>query len=489
MALKLYNTLTRQIDEFKSIKKGRVLMYYCGPTVYWTQHIGNLRGAMCVDLIVRTLGYLGYKVKLVRNYTDVGHLVSDEDEGEDKMEKGAKREGLSPAAVAQKYIKVYESDTRALNILEPDAKPLATKYIKEMQTMVKILLEKGYAYTTPLAIYFNTTKAKNYSQLSGQGVDEKKEGAGKGEVEDSEKKHSADFALWFFRAGKHKNAIQYWPSPFISPLVKKGEGFPGWHIECSAMSKKLLGNTIDIHMGGIEHVPVHHTNEIAQSEATNGVKFVNYWLHNGHLLVDNRKMAKSEGTGYSLGEVIDKGFSPLALRYFFLQAHYRSKQNFTWEAMTAAENGLRNFYHSFLALGSKTGKVNNDYQNKFKEKISDDFNIPQALAVTQQLLADSKVSSADRRATLLDFEKVLGLNLMKVKGVEVETATFRLKDRPVNFIVTRGSVPDKIKEMAEERLRLREQKKYQEADKLRGKIGEAGFLVEDTKTGCEIKKK
>ncbi|HTW96541.1 MAG TPA: class I tRNA ligase family protein, partial [Candidatus Methylomirabilis sp.] len=272
--LYLYNTLGRKKEEFKPIKKGQATFYYCGPTVYWVQHIGNLRGSFCADIVHRTLEYLGYKVKMVRNYTDVGHLVSDEDSGEDKMEKGARREGLDPKEIAEKYIAVYEQDTKDLNILEPWRKPRATKHIKEMQAMVKTLLEKGFAYATPLAIYFDVAKFPNYTALSGQNLEKNIIGEGSGDVNDPAKKHARDFALWFFRAGVHANALQFWKSPFKSPLVKAGEGFPGWHIECSAMSKKYLGDTLDIHMGGIEHIPVHHTNEIAQSEAANGVKFV-----------------------------------------------------------------------------------------------------------------------------------------------------------------------------------------------------------------------
>ncbi|MCK5084921.1 MAG: cysteine--tRNA ligase, partial [Candidatus Pacebacteria bacterium] len=347
--MKLYNTLTRKIEKFKPIEKNVVKLYHCGPTVYWTQHIGNLRGMFCADLAVRTLSYLGYKVKHVRNYTDVGHLTSDEDAGEDKMEKGARREGLDPAEIAEKYIRIFEQDTQELNILEPTIKPRATKHIQEMIDMTQTLINKGYAYRTDLAVYFDVSKAKNYTKLSRQILEKNIQGAGKSEISDPQKKHPSDFALWFFRAGAHKNALQYWPSPFSSSLVENGQGFPGWHIECSAMSKKYLGNTLDIHMGGIEHIPVHHTNEIAQSESANGVKFANYWLHNEHLLVDNKKMAKSEGTSHSLLEIKEKEFNPLSLRYLFLTAHYRSKLNFTWKSLKASENALNKLY-DFMTL-------------------------------------------------------------------------------------------------------------------------------------------
>ncbi|PLX21133.1 cysteine--tRNA ligase, partial [Candidatus Parcubacteria bacterium] len=337
--ISLYNTLNRKKEEFKPLRPNELSVYYCGPTVYWTQHIGNLRGAFCTDVITRTFEYLGYKVNLVRNYTDVGHLSSDADEGEDRMEKGAKRENLQPEQIAQKYIDIFENDSKELNIKQPSHKPKATEHINDMIELVSELIEKGFAYVTDLAVYFDVSLVTEYNKLSKQVVEKNISGAGSGAVRDDMKKNPEDFALWFFKAGTHKNAIQFWPSPFKSTLVENGEGFPGWHIECSAMSRHFLGKTIDIHMGGIEHIPVHHTNEIAQSEAANGCVFANYWLHNEHLLVNNGKMSKSEGTSYSLSEIKEKGYKPLALRYFFLQANYRSKQNFTWDALSASTKG------------------------------------------------------------------------------------------------------------------------------------------------------
>jgi cysteinyl-tRNA synthetase len=469
--LKLYNTLTRQKEIFKPIRKNQVSFYHCGPTVYWIQHIGNLRGMLCADIVVRTLKYLGYQVKHVRNYTDVGHLTGDNegdaDLGEDRMEKAAKREKLDPQAIAEKYIKIFEQDTQELNILEPTIKPRATQCIQEIIEMTQALLGKGYAYTTDLAVYFDVSKAKNYTQLSGQKLEEKLKGAGKAEISDSQKKHSVDFALWFFKAGKHKNALQYWPSPFKSPLVENGQGFPGWHIECSVMSNKYLGKTIDIHMGGVEHISIHHTNEIAQSEAANGVKFVNYWLHNEHLLVNNQKMAKSKGTGYSLEEVKNKGFHPLALRYLFLQAHYRSKQNFTWSAMESAQKGFNNLVNQIKEFGDRLGKVSEDYKNKFIEKISDDFNLPQALVIVQELLK-SDLANQDKLATILDFDKVLGLSLDKIRKKKVV-------------------IPQEIKKLVEKREKARENKDWAEADELRKQIERKGYQVEDTPEGPQIK--
>ncbi|MEK7067751.1 MAG: cysteine--tRNA ligase, partial [Patescibacteria group bacterium] len=415
--LKFYNTLTRHKEIFKPINDNAVTFYHCGPTVYWTQHIGNMRGVVMNDLIVRTLEYLDYKVKLVRNYTDVGHLTSDEDEGEDKLDKGAKREGKTPPEIANKYLTVFERDIAELNTRPADVKPRATENIKEIIEMIQALIDKGYAYQTKLAIYFDVSKASDYTQLSGQNLAKNIAEAGKGEVSDPDKKHPADFALWFFKAGAHKNAMQTWDSSW-------GKGFPGWHIECSAMAKKYLGATIDIHMGGIEHVPVHHTNEIAQSEAANGVKFVHYWLHNEHLTVNNAKMSKSEGTAYSLPEVKAKGYDALALRYFFLNAHYRSKQNFSWEGLGAAATSFKKLQNKIRELKEaaklssekiEPADINEHYRGQFISAIEDDVNIPQALALLWELLKDDKLTADEILATAYDFDRIFSLKLAKIK--------------------------------------------------------------------------
>ncbi len=460
MALKLYNTLTRQKEEFKPIKENQVSFYYCGPTVYWRQHIGGLRGNFCADIVIRTLRYLNYDAKYVSNYTDVGHLTSDEDEGQDKMEKGAKKEGLTPHEVAEKYINLYEKDSKELNILPPDERCRATEHIPEMIEMIQVLMDKNYAYQTNLAIYFDVSKAKNYEQLSGQKPEDKLQDAGKGEVSDPNKKNPTDFAIWFFKAGQHKNALQTWDSPW-------GQGFPGWHIECSVMAKKYLGDTIDIHMGGIEHIPTHHTNEIAQSEAANGVKFANYWLHNEHLIVDNKKMSKSLGNVYSLTEIKEKGFNPLALRYLFLQAHYRSKQNFIWESMESAQKGFNNLINQIRDLGNQSGQINQDFKNKFIEKISDDFNLPQAIVIIPEVLK-SDLSNPDKLATVLDFDQVLGLNLDKLEKTEI---------------------PQEIKKLVQERKQARKDKDFDKADQLRKQIEEQNYQIEDTEKGPKISPK
>ncbi|MEP7103357.1 MAG: cysteine--tRNA ligase [Candidatus Dojkabacteria bacterium] len=457
--LKIYNTLGRELETFKSIKDKYVSIYRCGPTVYWTQHIGNMRGMVMSDLIERTLKYEGYKVKFVQNYTDVGHLTSDEDEGEDKMEKGAKREGLSPKEIADKYIAQFENDVAKLNVLEPDYKPRATEYVKQMIEMVQELLDKGFAYERPNAIYFDISKFPKYNELNGQRLDMNREGEGHGDVTDENKKNPQDFALWFFRTDVHKNALQYWPSPFKSSEVENGEGFPGWHIECSAMARDLLGNPIDIHIGGIEHIAVHHTNEIAQSEAANGEKFANYWLHHEHLDVDGKKMSKSLGNIYSLDNILESNYSPMHLRYFFLQAHYRSKQNFTFEALDGAKKAyerLINFVKTWAEDSDKQKsndfKINKGFKEKFTEAIEDDFNIPNALAIVWEL-TKSDLQSDDKLGTLLDFDKVLGLGL--------EHALSQPKEK---------EIPLEAQMLIEERNIARLSKDFKKADEIRDQL-------------------
>jgi len=472
--LKLYNTLTRVKEEFIPITPKKVRFYHCGPTVYWTQHIGNLRGMMMGDLLVRTLRFFGNDVDHVRNYTDVGHLTSDSDTGEDKMEKGVKREGISATAIADKYIAQFERDCTLLHLSPPTHAPRATVYVPQMIAFVSELIAKGFAYTTPLAVYFDVAKFPAYTSLSHQKMDQLQDGAGKGDVEDAGKKSPVDFALWFFRAGTHANALQYWPSPFVSPLVSDGAGFPGWHIECSAMSRALLGVTIDIHFGGVEHIPVHHTNEIAQSESANGVPFVHYWMHNEHLLVNDRKMAKSEGTGFSLQEIIDAGYDPIDLRYFFLQAAYRSKQNFTWEGLKAAQTALREMKNTIQQY--KTNGAHEDvhtfvdslYYQKFVSAIENDLNIPQALGVAWELIK-SDVKIAEKLSLLLTFDQVFGLGL---DAVTIE------KEEPI---------PHDVQLLVEARERHRKDKNFAASDALRKQIEDLGYELLDTSTGCELK--
>lgn len=398
--LKIKNTLTKKKEIFKPIETGKVRFYQCGPTVYWNQHIGNLRAFVLADFIHKSLIYLNYEVNFVRNYTDVGHLTSDCDTGEDKMEKAVQREKINPLEIAQKYINQTEVDLKKLNILEPKFKPKATEYIQEMQVMIAMLLEKGFAYQTELAIYFDISKIKDYTKLSGQKIEDNLTGAGCGNFSDDEKKNPADFSLWFFKKGFHQNALQTWKSPW-------GIGFPGWHIECSAMAKALLGKTLDLKMGGVEHISIHHTNEIAQSENVNNAKYVHYWLHNEWLMYENGKMAKSEGTSILVSDLEKKGFSGLDLRYFFLQAHYRSKQNFTWKALQASAQVRKKIINKINTFPAG-GKVDKILQAEFIQFLEDDFALPRALTVVFKVFK-SNLSAADKKTTILDFDKVLGV--------------------------------------------------------------------------------
>lgn len=470
----LHNTLSRTKEKFRPIHDGKIGMYHCGPTVYWTQHLGNMRAVVVSDLVRRMFLYNGYDVTFIRNYTDVGHLtgdnIGDADTGEDRMTKAAARENLTPTAIADKYIKVFKNDIVSLNSLLPTHATRATDYIADMVTMVQDLLDKGFAYATPHAIYFDVQKYPAYTKLSGQKLDKLESGEGHGSVTDSDKHDAHDFALWFFKAGAHANALQTWESPFTSPLVQNGQGFPGWHIECSAMSKHHLGNTFDVHMGGVEHIPIHHTNEIAQSECANGAHFVNYWLHNEHLLVDNKKMSKSEGTSFTLEDIKERGFDPLVLRYFFLQAHYRSKQNFTWEGLEASQTAL-NRLRTMVANFSDGGIVSDEYKELFLVEINNDVNVAGGLATIWELLKNSNISDADKKATILDFDQVLGLKLDEIVPTEAV------------------EIPASVKILLDERQTARDRKDWAKADELRDQIAELGFVVKDTSNGQEISKK
>ena len=463
--------MTRSLEEFRPIKQNKVSFYHCGPTVYWIQQIGNMRGMTMADLIRRSLIYLEYDVTFVRNYTDVGHLtgdnIGDADSGEDRMEKASKRENLDPQTIAKKYIDLFEKDALSLNILEPDHKPVASAYIDQMQEMIGELLKNGYAYETDKAVYFEVSKFPNYTELSGQILEKNRAGGGKGDVNDPDKRNSHDFALWFFKTGAHKNALQYWPSPFHSKEVENGEGIPGWHIECSAMAGELLGKTIDMHMGGVEHISIHHTNEIAQSESANGIKFVNYWLHNEHLLIDGKKMSKSEGTAYVLDDIIEKGYDPIILRYLFLNAHYRSKQNFTWESLEGASQAYKRLKKQISQFQDVEGEgeISELYKQRFIQALENDFNIPEALALLWELLKSEK-KDADKLATIKDFDRVLGLNLIGRVKVEID---------PI------------AQELIEKRRLAKKLGNWTESDQLRDRLKEEfAIVIEDTPEGQRV---
>jgi cysteinyl-tRNA synthetase len=468
--LKLYNTLTRKVEDFHPLHPPEVTLYACGPTVYDYVHIGNLRTFVFVDSIVRTLKYMGYRVKYVSNITDVGHLVSDADTGEDKMEKGAKREGKTAWDIAKFYTDAFLADSKKMNLTEPDVRPRPTEHIKEQIAAVEALLAKDFAYRIDDGIYFDTSKFSDYGALTGQNRDELKEGA---RVEPNpQKKNITDFALWKFTPKGVKRQME-WESPW-------GMGFPGWHIECSCMSMKYLGNTIDIHAGGVDLIPIHHTNEIAQSEAASGISpFVRYWVHGQFILVDGEKMAKAKGNFYTLSDIENKVYDPLALRYFFLTAHYRAYLNFTWDALTGSKKSLDLLREHVASLKDSSSvrtalseeKLNkiDRYNAAFKKAIENDLNIPQALAVVWEVVK-TNIASRDKLDLLFEFDEVLGLNLR-------------------NWQTPPSDVSAEITELAVEREKLRRVGKFDEADDIRKKIESTGFEIEDTSQGPRIRKK
>jgi len=464
LKIKLHNTLSREKQIFKPIKKGEVGLYSCGPTVYNYAHIGNLRAYIFADILKKTLKYNTYKVKHVMNITDVGHLTSDADEGEDKMVKALKREGKglnekSMKQIAIFYTKAFKNDIKKLNILEPNKWCRATKHVKDMIKTVKKIEKNNYSYETSDGIYFNTERMSDYGKLAGLNIKGIKPGA---RVKiNPEKKNPADFALWFKAVGKNKNHIMQWNSPW-------GKGWPGWHIECSSMSAKHLGQPFDIHTGGIDHIAVHHTNEIAQAEAAEKKPLAYYWLHNEFLIFDKGKMAKSGESFITLSTLIKKGFEPLAYRYLCLSAHYRSPLNFSWESLKSAQNALNNLYQA-IAHYPNSGKVIESENQKFKQAINNDLDTPQALAIVWDLIKND-YSEDKKMATLLEFDKILGLNFAKTK-------------------IALSKIPNNIKKLAGQREKLRKQKKWPEADQIRQKINNLGFEVEDTDQGPMIKKK
>ncbi|MEO8065268.1 MAG: cysteine--tRNA ligase [Candidatus Doudnabacteria bacterium] len=457
---KLYNSLSRKIEEFKPIKPGRAGLYICGPTVYSNAHIGNLRTMIMGDVLRRVLEYNSYKVNQVMNITDVGHLSNDEDFGEDKMEKNAKTKE-EYLALAKKYTQNFLDDLKSLNIEPASVMPKASEHVAEQIEMIEMLIEKGFAYQSDEAVYFDVAKFPEYNQLTGQRLVDMKLGARQDVVMDLKKKNPYDFVLWFNTTGRYANHIMRWDSPW-------GIGFPGWHIECSAMSIKYLGSTFDIHAGGIDLKFPHHSNEIAQSEAFSGKKFVNYWVHGEHLLLDKAKMAKSEGTDLILQNLTDKSFNPLAFRYLALTTHYRSKLNFTFESLQAAQNALNNFYEEISTFESPDGGASK-FEEQFEEAINNDMETPQALAVAHDLLKSEQPSSA-KLASLIKFDQVLGL---KIKEVWEESRV----------------LPETVRQLVNEREIARKTKDFARSDELRREIESSGYTLEDTIDGFRIKKK
>ncbi|MFH1186936.1 MAG: cysteine--tRNA ligase [Candidatus Levyibacteriota bacterium] len=457
--LRIYNTLTRKIEDFQPIDSPNVGMYACGPTVYDYLHIGNMRRYVGDDILVRILEYDGYKVKHVINITDVGHLVSDQDTGEDKMEKGAKKYDMSVSDISKKFETAFFKDWEALNLKDPVEIMHATDYIKDQLELIQVLEEKGYTYKTDDGIYFDTSKFADYNKLSKQIIEELKPGSRIKMVKG--KKNSTDFALWKFSPKNTKRQME-WKSPW-------GIGFPGWHLECSTMSMKALGINFDIHTGGIDHISVHHTNEIAQSEAASSKQFVNYWVHHAFLAVEDEKMSKSLDNFYRVKDIVKKGYDPLSLRYLFLQAHYRQEMNFTFEALGASHKALNRLRDELIELGEPADRGCEEYDNKFFAAINEDLNMPKALAVVWGLLKSS-CSNSKKAKSILSYDKILGLKLDRVK----ETRGKKLE------------IPEEVIRMVNEREKLRKQRRFHLADQLRNKIKKMGYEVEDGKKGIKI---
>jgi cysteinyl-tRNA synthetase len=461
--LKLYNTLTKNIENFVPLNPPKVGLYTCGMTVYDFAHIGHGKKYVGDDLLRRVLIRFGYDVMHVQNVTDVGHLVSDGDDGEDKMEKGAKKAGKTVWEVAEAFTKHFYDSMDRLNILRPTVVCKATEHIKEQIELVQKLLDKGLAYDTPEAVYFDVEKFPEYGKLLGQNIEDKKV-AVREEVKTGDyKKNPVDFALWFKRVGRFSDHAMHWDSPW-------GDGFPGWHIECSAMSMKYLGETFDIHTGGIDHIPVHHPNEIAQSEGATGKQFVRFWIHHAFLMVDGKKMSKSLGNYYTIDDVFQKGIDPMALRYFYFTAHYRKSLNFTWEALAASGHALSDLRSRMPQVTAE--KLSNEakaYQKKFDEALENDLNAPNALAVVWEA-AKSDLPDGEKRGLLLDFDSVLGLELEK--------------DTSQEDII----VPEEIKNLLVIREKLRQEKNFKEADVVRMQIEKEGYTIEDSQGGVTVKK-
>jgi cysteinyl-tRNA synthetase len=454
--LKLFNTLTRKKEEFTPLVKNRVGIYSCGPTVYDFAHIGNLRAFLFADILKRTLLYNGFEVKHIMNITDVGHLTGDRDMGTDKLEQAAREKQKSAWELASYYTDAFLHDLKSLNILNADKFPKATDHIKDMIKLIEVLEKKGFTYRTTDGIYFDTGKLPDYGKLAKLDIEGLREGA-RVEV-NPDKRSPTDFALWKFSPSDSKREME-WQSPW-------GVGFPGWHIECSAMSTKYLGQPFDIHTGGIDHIPVHHTNEIAQSEAAYGKPLANVWLHSEFVVIDETRMGKSEGNLLTLEELQKRGYSSLAYRYFALQAHYRSKLNFTWEALEGAQNALNNLYAAIAEY--KEPQIGcAEFESQFLEAINDDLDTPKALAVMWEVVHSDYPGEA-KLQSILQFDKVLGLSL-------AETRRKLLKP-----------IPDDVEKLKNQRDKAREEKKWQLSDELRKKIKKSGYIAKDTDHGSVL---
>jgi len=458
--MKIFNSLTRKTESFKPLSKNKVGLYSCGMTVYDYAHIGHGRKYVTDDLLRRVLEMNGYDVHFVQNVTDVGHLTSDADEGEDKLEKGAAKANKTVWEVARVYEKHFYDSMKSLNVLKPDIITRATEHINQQIALVEKLIKNGHAYETPEAVYFDIESFPKYGAIFGQRLEEKQVAVRERVKKGDYKKNPQDFALWFKRVGRFENHTMHWKSPW-------GDGFPGWHIECSAMSMQYLGDQFDIHTGGEDHVSIHHPNEIAQSEAATGKSpFVKYWIHTAFLTVDGTKMSKSLNNFFTIEDIEKKGFDPLALRYFYMTAHYRKNLNFTWESLKSAQNAYNRLVDVVLELKSNHNRTDlseeklekvNQYRRNFEASVNNDLNMPQALASVWEVVK-SNIPSNDKLDLLYSFDEVLGLGLREVKPKEIDI---------------------ELKEMIKVREKLRLEKKYAEADELREKLEKMGMKIKD----------
>ena len=460
--MRLHNTLSRQLEVFKPQQPPVVGLYTCGPTVYNYAHLGNLRAYVFSDLLKRTLLYNGYEVKHIMNITDVGHLTDDADAGEDKVEIRAEREGKSAWDIADFYIKAFKADFQALNIIPPTTYCRATEYIQEQIELAQILEQKGYLYRISDGLYFDTSLVPDYNKLSHLPLEKLKEGA---RIDKNpEKRHPTDFAVWKFSPLGQKRQME-WDSPW-------GKGFPGWHLECAAMSLKLLAGHLDIHTGGVDHINVHHTNEIAQAEAATGKPFFHYWLHNAFLnIAGGKKMAKSGANFLTLKvAVIDEGWLPLAYRYACLEVHYRKPMEYSKASLAAADQALKGLYREVAALGGEMGEVSPLFREKFVEAINHDLNSPQALAVLFEVLR-SQLSNKDKLATIKNFDEIFGLDLIGGGQHYSEMLT---------------NIPPAVQALFNRRQLAREAQDFPLADELRRQLAEAGYGVEDEPGGSRL---
>ena len=460
MSIKFYNTLTRKKEEFKPIDEKEVRMYSCGPTVYYFAHIGNLRAYLFMDNLRRVLKYNGYKLKHVMNITDVGHLVSDADEGEDKMMKAARRENKDPFEIANFYMNAFLKDIDRINVDRPEIIARATEHIDVMEEYVKKIIENGYTYQTEDTVYFDTSKLKKYGYLSNKKADDQKAGA---RVEfDENKKNISDFAVWIKAPENH---LMKWDSFF-------GKSYPGWHLECSAMGYKYLGEEFDIHTGGVDHIPIHHENEIAQAMGFCGKIPARFWMHVEFLQVNGGKMSKSLNNLYTLDDLEEKGYEPLVYRMFNFTSNYRAQINFTFEAMDAAKTALARLRDGYLKHSEGNEDVSDeqisDYENRFLEAINDDLNMPVAMSVVWDVVKNPK-KSKKLQELLLKFDEVLGLDLK-------------------NYQKEEKALPDDIKDLVEQRNIARANKNWSESDRIRDLLISKGYLVKDSKEGTIVEK-